>query len=992
MKAGGLSPHRRGRRPIHAIPIRRRGLLAILLLPALALPAALLAGEGGELLCAPSRVGCITTWLVAGPMRILRPEAFDADLLEAAGGEAKARPRDGDTADAANGLAWQAAVHPESVLNFRSRCLPLGESAFYLSAWLLPRRDVRCTLELTHTGTARAWVDGTRVIASKRDAMTVGGKTATHELALRKDRRVHCLFKLASESRQLQFVVRLARGQDALGPDDVVVVLPTRQAEMPTDPFVLSALRLSSGREDFVEGGKPAAVFVGISGGYPVARGKVSGAVVIKNDKGRKVETLKVEPTSVPALSERSARLTWTPPATGGSPYYELTAELTLDGRRLGVLSHTVYSPRDIGQWWRSLQARLGDLSKQGKVTPDTLALVLLKLDKAATLIRSTESFARSPGDIHLELKGASDLLDRVAKGKGLPPLEPGVREFAYLAEQDESTQPYYLHVPRTYTATKAMPAIVYLHGYAPWLDKTNWHDLSYGLTDLAEEHGYVIICPFARSNTDFQGVGEADVLTVLRLAQKRVKIDPDRIFLLGYSMGGMGAYTIAAHTPDLWAGALVMCGRADYWLWKDIDPAKVEPWKRHLIDLEFGWPLAANFRHVPVIAYQGTDDMLIKPTQAYRFVDRLKANGCDATLVRHEGSSHWIADETFSTPKPFEWMKRRRRVATPSTVSFKTYTLLYNTAWWATIDAIDTWGTPAQVTATLQPGNRLTVTTTNVARLTLRPPRQIANPAAPFKTTLNGKATALKAKDGEIVLNLATQPTGKLRKTPTLCGPIKDALNRRFLFVYGTTGGDEATKQNRAAARTMQKDWYLFAKGFRRVAKDTEATPAEMAKSHLFLFGTPKTHAILAKIADKLPIKFRDDGYEVLGRPFRGGPRVGLQFIYPNPLAPERYVVVCSGHPYGATLPPNHKYDLLPDFIIYRGVQTAAFPAEPGPGGPDYDDTNPSYCAGFFNSAWQLEADLIWIHDGSARPKPGTEPPPKPRPAPKPKPTTVAP
>ena len=61
---------------------------------------------------------------------------------------------------------------------------------------------------------------------------------------------------------------------------------------------------------------------------------------------------------------------------------------------------------------------------------------------------------------------------------------------------------------------------------------------------------------------------------------------------------------------------------------------------------------------------------------------------------------------------------------------------------------------------------------------------------------------------------------------------------------------------------------------------------------------------------------------------------------------------------------------DLLPDFIIYRGVTNAK-------GGADYDDTNPIYCAGFFDSDWQPDPDLTWTHDGTPRAKPAAVPVP---------------
>jgi hypothetical protein len=228
----------------------------------------------------------------------------------------------------------------------------------------------------------------------------------------------------------------------------------------------------------------------------------------------------------------------------------------------------------------------------------------------------------------------------------------------------------------------------------------------------------------------------------------------------------------------------------------------------------------------------------------------------------------------------------------------------------------------------------------------------------------VNGQARELRpSAQGVLTVDLAKLPASELRKTPALCGPIKDVFNRRFLFVYGTAGGKDATAANRALAEAMARDWREFAKGDREPIPETDLTDAEIARSHLILLGTPNTHALLARIAPRLPIRFTDTGYQILDHTYKASETTGLMCLYPNPLAPERYVLVCSGYRYGEHLPPNHKYDLLPDFIVYSDVQ-------------DYDDTNGTYCAGFFDTTWQLDPKLVWTSDGRARPKPAAVPP----------------
>jgi len=85
-------------------------------------------------------------------------------------------------------------------------------------------------------------------------------------------------------------------------------------------------------------------------------------------------------------------------------------------------------------------------------------------------------------------------------------------------------------------------------------------------------------------------------------------------------------------------------------------------------------------------------------------------------------------------------------------------------------------------------------------------------------------------------------------------------------------------------------------------------------------------------------------------------GKNLGLNMIYPSPFAKGRYVVVKSGVYYGRNLSVNHKFDMLPDYIIYSKAIDREI-------GSYYDGMpNRSRCAGFFDNDWQLSKDLMWI------------------------------
>ena len=72
-----------------------------------------------------------------------------------------------------------------------------------------------------------------------------------------------------------------------------------------------------------------------------------------------------------------------------------------------------------------------------------------------------------------------------------------------------------------------------------------------------------------------------------------------------------------------------------------------------------------------------------------------------------------------------------------------------------------------------------------------------------------------------------------------------------------------------------------------------------------------------------------------------------GLLLAYPNPMAPGRYVLVCHGLPWGEGRSANHRFDLLPDFALYRAE------AVPGIG------INRFLAAGLFDADWQYDPGL---------------------------------
>ena len=128
-------------------------------------------------------------------------------------------------------------------------------------------------------------------------------------------------------------------------------------------------------------------------------------------------------------------------------------------------------------------------------------------------------------------------------------------------------------------------------------------------------------------------------------------------------------------------------------------------------------------------------------------------------------------------------------------------------------------------------------------------------------------------------------------------------------------------------------------------VKDDKDITDADIASSNLILWGDPSSNRIIERIADKLPIKWTKDGVELNGEKFSATHLPIL--IFPNPLNPNRYIVLNSGFTFREYDYLNNARQVpkLPDYAIVDATtpMTSRLPGK-------------IVAAGFFDERWQLK------------------------------------
>jgi poly(3-hydroxybutyrate) depolymerase len=201
-----------------------------------------------------------------------------------------------------------------------------------------------------------------------------------------------------------------------------------------------------------------------------------------------------------------------------------------------------------------------------------------------------------------------------------------------YTLESAGEILPYRMYVPTTYTGATAFPLIVALHGLGGTEDAF-FENYERKLPPLAEQHGYIVAAPLGYRVDGFYGWGlgappadpatkrvqdlsEQDVMQVLQRVRQQYKIDQNRIYLVGHSMGAIGTWKIAAKYPDIWAAIGPISGLGA--------PETLE-----------------RIRNIPEIVVHGDDDATVNVSGSRSMVARLKELGAEVRYIEVPGGSH---------------------------------------------------------------------------------------------------------------------------------------------------------------------------------------------------------------------------------------------------------------------------------------------------------------------------------------------------------------
>lgn len=228
---------------------------------------------------------------------------------------------------------------------------------------------------------------------------------------------------------------------------------------------------------------------------------------------------------------------------------------------------------------------------------------------------------------------------------------------FNYYSNHKGDTLPYRLLSP-DYDTSHSFPLVIFLHGSGE-RGRDNEAQLKWGVMNFATDQmmlthpSYLLApqCPekqswsnFSKYKDSFNYVIKPQPSVPMELLIKLVKqlckserIDTNRIYITGVSMGGFGTFDAITRYPGLFAAAVPVCGAGDT-------------------------SKATTIKHIPIWIYHGADDPAVSPAHTYNMNAALVKAGARPGVTIYPGIGHFSWLGAYIDPLMIEWLFQQHK------------------------------------------------------------------------------------------------------------------------------------------------------------------------------------------------------------------------------------------------------------------------------------------------------------------------------------------
>jgi predicted peptidase len=204
----------------------------------------------------------------------------------------------------------------------------------------------------------------------------------------------------------------------------------------------------------------------------------------------------------------------------------------------------------------------------------------------------------------------------------------------------------YLLFLPQGYAESEQRwPLMLFLHGAGERgadISKVTTHGPAKRVK-THPEFPFILVSPQCPEDE----IWSRDVLLgLLDDVTKNYKVDLERVYLTGLSMGGYGTWDLGMSHPEKFAAIVPICGGGDYITMLLASRDKPEMLKT-----------------LGIWAFHGAKDPVVPLSESERMVDFAKKQGVkDVKLTVYPEAMHDAWTETYDNPEVYKWLLEHRR------------------------------------------------------------------------------------------------------------------------------------------------------------------------------------------------------------------------------------------------------------------------------------------------------------------------------------------
>ncbi len=194
----------------------------------------------------------------------------------------------------------------------------------------------------------------------------------------------------------------------------------------------------------------------------------------------------------------------------------------------------------------------------------------------------------------------------------------------------------YLLYLPENYNTSSKWPLLLFLHGSGERgedIEKVKVHGPP-KLIANGKSFPFIVVSPQCPEG-QLWSITDLDAL--LNEISENYKVDPDRIYVTGLSMGGFGTWELAIKYPNRFAAIAPVCGGGNF-------------------------RLVNELKNLPIWVFHGAKDNVVPLKSSQEMVDALEKAGGNAKFTVYPEAGHDSWTETYDNPELYEWFLKQNR------------------------------------------------------------------------------------------------------------------------------------------------------------------------------------------------------------------------------------------------------------------------------------------------------------------------------------------